>query len=1371
MSQGLKKTIIFALILGILLQSFPAPAQASFSLTKFFQNLFRKINLPEEIKLTDRGDVALGGLTLFRCIDKDSEGKCINPFSTIHLGSDQTPVSDSNGRLMVPQARIPDDCQLKIPQPSTPGEEELSRKESQSLFEACTIFRSIQRNAINQVFVAKKLFNNTDPLSNCLFLRNCKSSCKLRLGEISYTISLFDVALMITGPLGFANTIRKIANIAMQVKKVLDVVTLFKDIIVDGFNALKDILKTAGYLSSFFYAFSTVLEVGPAGFKSLFGSFSNNLLLFSQAKSEIATHIGKSQDEADTLINILRQEKGLSFLFKDNEDSQKKREKLKELINGLTVKIEDIESLMSRLKQTTKAVKDLKEPAGEVSCEEEPTEPCRVISSLPQGCYGEKGKTGDNGIRDDRVIKCPAATYEIQVGQGPEDIPGNNNGVFPSNCLTEGNKITCPATSCSLDYSRLFGVQEVNCPTISKNPVQISCPTKCSVSCISPKNNWYSYFQTIGQGIDTWTDVINIYKSCLNTCPDLRLCASNCFLYLTNPSAVDTIDVLKDFQGKLSQEAKKIPSFTDENNQEHTYFWNEQTSTITTWSLEEAKKWGEENCQYNHRLRYFLWKNKIKNIEGVDFGEAKENFEVLLSEMAQSQNQLTPQQASTFLNNFLSTPQINFRLDRVNNLLEDLKNDLKSENNPKKEMINNIGEIENKIKKLELIFGNLNQDLTRKITTTTSEYVKRVAEAKKGCQTILNIVEEIDALYQKVKDVNPSNEGLKQTESVVLGTVKDIASNFLDQLGLFEQDLGQTIENLIIPLVLIEDVEKIKEMLDDLAEQVGQIQPTIDIERGESVDDLIKNIGQDPLPQLEKYFDKADKDVNDIVSLINNDFNNRLNKMSDSPNKENNKRKIADLKDYVETIGQEISGGKGTENACQAVSFLSKTPPPEIEQACQGLKDNSLLDDQDLQDKCDFRSQIGVFLTNANLTIEDFDQKIKSGEIPPGTLNDFWKDEACGEAPPPIISGGDLGMQPNPDFQEWSNCATLPISPEMIDNLSQKELKEKCLTLSEQKSLTLGCDNYETIKNALKNKCPGGISQCSVLRDSFEALKQHCDSWNNSIPNLTIDQDPAKEDFQNSQLEQAQKICSSQLSDLRTPLEEVMKVFAVLLGIKSGTLAYKGVKTSIEDVKKIIASVKKFKKAIKELPEKLKERNDYPSGGSGFSIEAVRCISKPALGYNGISGPRGGPVCPAIDQLFSTIQSEFSLMRQNLNKLYMLTKEKKWWGAKIGSLKIGLLKTYPDYNGGKGVYFDKVSHLYERAQGIKERSQNLWGIAVAINFASQNCTCGQSYCELPLCFSGAPLTLEPLSNPYCYIVYVLRHPFLKQVKTLENYLK
>ena len=203
---------------------------------------------------------------------------------------------------------------------------------------------------------------------------------------------------------------------------------------------------------------------------------------------------------------------------------------------------------------------------------------------------------------------------------------------------------------------------------------------------------------------------------------------------------------------------------------------------------------------------------------------------------------------------------------------------------------------------------------------------------------------------------------------------------------------------------------------------------------------------------------------------------------------------------------------------------------------------------------------------------------------------------------------------------------------------------------------------------------------------------------------------------------------------------------------------------------KAIGSVQKFISLVKELPAMFNQKPPETFESGGFKIDYIQCETHPAFGVNNQTGPQGGPVCPKIDYLFSIIESNFAVMRDRLNNMRLLGKEAKWWGFGLkddrATIRVSIVETYFDYP--DGPYMDKYEPLWDKAKTIKRKAQNLWALATALNFANSKCTCGQSFCKLPLCISGIPLTLDPLISPYCWLTWILRHPLLSLAKELAD---
>ena len=234
-----------------------------------------------------------------------------------------------------------------------------------------------------------------------------------------------------------------------------------------------------------------------------------------------------------------------------------------------------------------------------------------------------------------------------------------------------------------------------------------------------------------------------------------------------------------------------------------------------------------------------------------------------------------------------------------------------------------------------------------------------------------------------------------------------------------------------------------------------------------------------------------------------------------------------------------------------------------------------------------------------------------------------------------------------------------------------------------------------------------------------------------------------------------------ELNDMRTPLENIMKVFSVLLAIKSGTGAYQGAKASFANARKFYESAQQLVTTISTLSKysgKLFKELEV----KGLKVIPLACVSKPAFGYNGSSGPKGGNICPNVETLFATVESQFNTIRQKVVHLDLIRREAE--NISIGGFEIPFFKRY-------SIKYHAVDPLYKTADSIRDKARILWALATAINFANKNCTCGQSYCKLPLCISGAPLTPDAILNGSCFVVYALR-PFLKKTANeLENLLK
>ncbi len=632
---------------------------------------------------------------------------------------------------------------------------------------------------------------------------------------------------------------------------------------------------------------------------------------------------------------------------------------------------------------------------------------------------------------------------------------------------------------------------------------------------------------------------------------------------------------------------------------------------------------------------------------------------------------------------------------------------------------------------------------------------------------------------------------------------------FLGRLKCFEQENTKTFEQIWHFLNGIEKLNEIIPEFDEIRKLVAEIKPILEIpipqitdvdleigfkgiktSGGEGFESFKDKFFQSPLSFLKKQFDGIDNSLTNIKKLFDNfidygiaprlserfssdkDFitgyvsdERLLEKFRDNPSDELNKIKN---KKYpsLRTI---IFGNEKMKSGCQKLDLILKMDPKQIECDCKyntenceetgemGKLDKDLLDNKvELTEKCQIRYELVSGLSRKGpsiegfetTSIEEFAQRVKSEEI--SDPKQWWKTNIC----EPVQKRREDRLY----FErrsKYTSCTELSevLTSEIIIEVATKEFRETCSELEYQKGLEQQCNDFAQLKENLADE---------EWRTEISGL------LGIEIPDLTKEENE-------KQLKEIRELCATELFDIRTPLEGVMEVYSVLLGIKSGTLFFRGIKTTIEDTRRAYESAQQLIAMIEELPEKLKAISETQLEEEGLSFKPLECIPNPAIGYGGLTSVRGGPVCPRIDHLFSVIESNFAIMRQNLNHLNLLRKEEEHWDVKIGDLKMRLLNVWLDYSCGEDrrgedcLYFKKVTELYNWAEEIKKKTQNVWALATAINFANANCTCGKSYCHLPFCISGLPLTPSPLKDPYCYLVYILRYPFLHQVEVLEGY--
>ncbi len=411
---------------------------------------------------------------------------------------------------------------------------------------------------------------------------------------------------------------------------------------------------------------------------------------------------------------------------------------------------------------------------------------------------------------------------------------------------------------------------------------------------------------------------------------------------------------------------------------------------------------------------------------------------------------------------------------------------------------------------------------------------------------------------------------------------------------------------------------------------------------------------------------------------------------------------------------------------------------------------------------------------------------------------------------------------PPDDSQNWQGAQDLCLStqqeiidlqklPTIIDGIggvnNLKPLADNCNNLAYQEDFEKDCYDFDVLKkvwdnetigpvdatdvenakNAIKGFCRSkGATKGKIITETIKSGADigtffGCDGLDIDLTGLSCSGDRIQECQTKSQnaREVALKLCSQSTTDMRTPLNEIMKVFSVLLGVKSATVAVNGLSALYFDAQKVRQRAEDVVNLIKEAPEKFEKlwnSEDVISkiGKDNVKIKPVKCIEGPMISYASgdkpLTGENGGQVCPNVGEQFGQLDANFSEIRQNLRMIDM-ARIQPTTAIGFGNLALDIPKPDqidPDLN-------EVVGPIYERAKEIKEKSQLLWALATAINYANENCTCGKSYCpmlgKIPLCISGLPLTLTPLKQPFCHLIWTLRYPLGSLAEKLKQELE
>ncbi len=200
-------------------------------------------------------------------------------------------------------------------------------------------------------------------------------------------------------------------------------------------------------------------------------------------------------------------------------------------------------------------------------------------------------------------------------------------------------------------------------------------------------------------------------------------------------------------------------------------------------------------------------------------------------------------------------------------------------------------------------------------------------------------------------------------------------------------------------------------------------------------------------------------------------------------------------------------------------------------------------------------------------------------------------------------------------------------------------------------------------------------------------------------------------------------------------------------------------------------------------------------------MKDIQCKSGQAIGANRsqatkeqmAEGIEGGRVCPSVDHFSKIISDQFSLIQQSLKKLEIIRRAETPIQDIIlqrdVSRNIGTTapqeQCLQNCDSTSSITFDIGQQLrdilkipvaadstssrfvYAVAQYTADKARFLWALNSAMDYANQHCSCGWSYCNIPICISELPLTPEGMTNPYCLLVYAMRGWMWRNSRALE----
>ncbi|MEK9153621.1 MAG: hypothetical protein AAB723_03420, partial [Patescibacteria group bacterium] len=300
----LKAPMALLVCLVLVLQMLPAPQPAQAGFWDVIKKIVRGIGKPPNVTFTNDGRIKAGEWET----DQLFGGQ--NPFSKISLGGGGLPLIDSatgqpagycwealscdtsqgqvarvksNGKnecCIMGKPIIPEECELGIKYPGddlcaascdekrTPNLREACRElcnqEKIAHRQACTHFIRLQKAAADLAFLAKKIYNSTNPLDDCFFLKNCKSNCLLRYGEVKYVITWLDIAQFLL-PTAWITVIKQVMGVIAALGKIKDAYMALSSLLTDGLKLISGFFETFSYLKTMFVALENIGGTMSAG--------------------------------------------------------------------------------------------------------------------------------------------------------------------------------------------------------------------------------------------------------------------------------------------------------------------------------------------------------------------------------------------------------------------------------------------------------------------------------------------------------------------------------------------------------------------------------------------------------------------------------------------------------------------------------------------------------------------------------------------------------------------------------------------------------------------------------------------------------------------------------------------------------------------------------------------------------------------------------------------------------------------------------------------------------------------------------------------------------------------------------------------------